>query len=127
MIWEKDFSWLYQGFPIFVNDLAIAHHQLRRKMIWAGNEEKIRPFPGRKRPDEMVKVKMFCNIDGHHLIGEFRSNPHLQSTPERSIQITLGEKSFRIDPVCYQSESSEINLLLENSLDSLQFLSDPPS
>jgi crotonobetainyl-CoA:carnitine CoA-transferase CaiB-like acyl-CoA transferase len=31
--------------------------------------------------NEMVKVEMFCNIDRHHLIGEFRWNPHLQGTP----------------------------------------------
>src|SRR4030043_1627438 len=67
---------------------------------------------------------MFRNIDGHHLISKIRWNAHLQHPPQRSIKIAFGEKSIRIDPVCRQCESSKINLLLENSLDSLQLLPD---
>jgi hypothetical protein len=35
----------------------------------------------------MVKVEMFCNIDGHHLISEFRRDPHLQGSQGTALEV----------------------------------------
>ena len=82
---------------------------------------------GRKRTDEMIDTEMLCHIEGHHLIGDFGRDAHLQCGLQGGIQITLLQESLRIHPVGGEDESSEIDLPGSNiSLIAAEFLSNRP-